>query len=221
MKKISIMLLATLMLFAFVACNPEGKDTREPEEIVTYVDNGTTDYLSYKVLSGKYWEEPWTSNTLADLTLTDDGKLQFATGFGLYINHKNASDDIITAEKGDKFTLTFDVDDSALTGNDNYFLMGIGAYDSSLKGIDNAVKNMLKVSNNSSVKVVVEVFKDKGMKITLNDDANTSVTTDSTNATVAQIIAATKTFDKTNGQVVVSNIKLVRESDKVGNYSAE
>lgn len=106
MKKISVLILASLVLFSFAACNG---NTPAPEEEVLYTndfsDASTTAFLG--------------DGTARDVT---DGAMvvEYGKGFGLYLNHKVGDFKVIDATVGDTYRLTFDVVGNSLEGGAFY-----------------------------------------------------------------------------------------------------
>ena len=110
MKKIAIMLLAALMLFAFVACDNTGDEPTGP--VVTYVHDGKTESLDYSYFT--------VGAKAGDVTVEEDS-LKLATGNGLYFGtYENGKS--IAVEAGNTYKLTYDVDPSNLKTGKAWFV---------------------------------------------------------------------------------------------------
>ena len=197
MKMISIMLLAALMLFAFVACEEK---TPEPEDVVLYENNfDGADAVASTAFLGEGTEREVVSGAL---------KVESGKGFGLYINKKIGTFDELAGSVGDTYRLEFDVNSDNLgTGK-----LAIGACMGDAAGHANYVNEYFEADDLASVDAFTVEFtytSNDAFTVKVNGGEAHEMTIAHAGDTPAESwINFTGWVD--TGSVLVDNIRLVK-----------
>ena len=200
MKKVPIMLLAALMLFAFAACDDK---TPEPEDTVLYENNfDGADAAASTAFLGE-----GTKRTVENGAL----KVESGKGFGLFINKKIGTFDELTGSVGDTYRLEFDVNADSLEAGK----FAVGACMGDEAGHANYVNEYFEADDLTSVDAFTVEFtytSNDAFTVKVNGGEAHDMTIAHDGDTPAESwINFTGWVD--TGSVLVDNIRLVKVAD--------
>lgn len=114
MKKITVMLLAALMLFAFVACDNSVGEPVEPSVQINGED------VSWKAIAGEFWKDEGESqkNQLSVV----DGWIKYNNGQAVFTNMEalDGSGEKVTLSDGQTITLSYDINAENLAEGEQF-----------------------------------------------------------------------------------------------------
>lgn len=114
MKKIAVMLLAALMLFAFVARDNSVSDPAEPSVQINGKD------VSWKAIAGEFWKDEGDSqkNQLSVV----DGWIKYNNGQAVFTNMEalDGSGEKVTLSDGQTITLSYDINAENLAESEQF-----------------------------------------------------------------------------------------------------
>ena len=200
MKKISILLLAALMLFAFTACEEK---TPAPEDVVLYENN----FDGENAAASTAFLGEGTERTVENGAL----KVETGKGFGLYLNKTIGEFEELTAAVGDSFRLTFDVNAEALAEGK----LAVGACMGDEAGHANYVNENFTAADLADIESITIDFtytSNDAFTVTVNDrEANEMTITHGDDVPEISWINFTGWVD--SGSVLVDNFRLVKIAD--------
>ena len=204
MKKIAIMLLAALMLFAFVACDNTTEEPTGP--VVTYVHDGKTESLDYSYFT--------VGAKTGDVTVEGDA-LKLATGNGLYFG-TYADGKSIAVEAGNTYKLTYDVDPSNLKTGKAWFV-GYGVEGGATPAYDwmNSAVPAGTEKKTVAVNVAVTAASDGEFTFTVTGPLDNEAESFSGTGDYLLVCGGTDAFSiDADGYVLISNIKVEETATK-------
>jgi len=202
MKKFLVLLLCAMMMFAFVACEP---DTPEPEKTETVVFETDITDGKWAMLTDEYWNNKETTGVR---TIDEDGTLVVASGkgTGFYLNKSTGNEERPTIEMnvGDTYEVSFKI-----TKGSGSLYIGACIVDADQHA---AYSNTLKeVATGDTITYTVKLESEKSIVVNVGGTSDTQTITTTCESEGLPIVNITSMVANEQTTLNIDDFKIVKK----------